>query len=251
MRILAVLLLLSICSFVNAQDKPLYVAARAGLSMREKPGTTAKVIDKIPYGTPIQLQENDGASQSIRTEGLLGYWRKVSYKDKTGYILDSYLLPTPPPAAGIKDMKEYLAQISSAFGEMLVIKSDSTKEADAPGWELHKQLYKNGAERHQFLGYEYGSETYFLPEFTMQQAFLLIRMLPEFESVAGSKEEFPLANRKFKRDGREYQIRVEKEMISTEPWVKRIVIEFEEGASYSFELYQVDNQIVIFYGAGV
>jgi Bacterial SH3 domain len=229
----------------------MYVAAKTGLSIREKPDAGAKVLDKIPYGAKVVLLDNNEQSVGLRTEGLLGYWRKVNYNGKIGYILDSYLLPVAPPKAGTKDMKTWLAQVTVPFGNKLVIGSNTPKDSDEPGWQLHKQFYKNGAETHQFLGYEYGSNTYFLPEFTMQQAFLLLRMMPEFEEVVGAKDEFPLESKKLKKGEKEYDIKVDKEMISTEPWVKRISIEFEDGAIYSFELYQVDNQIVIFYGAGV
>jgi hypothetical protein len=44
---------------------------------------------------------------------------------------------------------------------------------------------------------------------------------------------------------------VEKEMIGEFPWIKKISIEYEDGAVYNFEMYQVDNQLVIFFGSGV
>ena len=237
-----------LCSFpVFAQQGVLYVASKTGLNIREKPEAGAKVLDKIPYGTKVTLQEAGENTGKIITEGLSGYWKKVTYNDKTGYIIDAYLFPFPPPKAGIKEMKDYLEQLSSAFGSKLVVSSGN----EETGTELHKQLYKNGAEWHSFRGYEYGSNTYFLPEFTIQQGFLLVRMISEFNQAITEKDEFPVKDQLFKRGEREYSIKVEKEMFGDNPFIKKIAIEFEDGAIYDFEMYQIDNQLVIFYGSGV
>lgn len=144
-------------------------------------------------------------------------------------------------------MQDYLAQLSQPFGSKLTVKSGD----EETGAQLHKQLFKNGNEWHKYEGYEYGSETYFLQGFSLQQAFLLLRMMPEFEKVFNGKDEFPRTGRKIKKGDIEYDIRVESEPITDEPWIKRITIQFEEGAFYNFEMYEVDNQVVIFYGSGV
>jgi hypothetical protein len=230
-----------------AQNKPQYVAVKTGLNIREKPDAAAKVLDKIPYGTQISIIQNDEETVSLKTEGLLGYWRKVKYNDKTGYILDSYLFPFPPPKANVKTLGEYLAQLSQPFGNKLVLKSGD----EETGWQLDKQLYKNGSEMHELHGYEYGSVTYFLPEFTIQQAFLLTRMLPEFAEAIKEKDEFPRTNKKLKRGDGDYVIKVQTEQYTNEPIVTRVRIEFEQGAIYSFEIYEIDTQVVIYYGSGV
>jgi uncharacterized protein YgiM (DUF1202 family) len=230
-----------------AQENALYVAAKTGLNIREKPDVSAKVLDKIPYATKIILQENAEELKKISTEGLTGYWRKVMYNNKTGYIIDSYLFPFAPPKAGVKTMKEYLSQLSAPFGSKLVVKTGN----EETGTETHKQLYKNGAEWHEFRGYEYGSATYFLPEFTVQQGFLLVRMIAEFSEAIDEKDEFPVKDKIYKKEDREYSVKIEKEMITDTPWIKKISLEFESGAIYSFEMYQIDNQLVIFYGSGV
>jgi len=229
----------------------LYVAIKTGLSMRDKPDANGKVLDKIPYGTKVSLLDNNEEMFSIRTEGILGYWRKVKFNNKTGYILDSYLFPLVPPKATVKTMKEYLAQLSLPFGARLVVKSGTMNSVEDGGWELRKQLYKNGAEWHEFLGWEYGSDTYFLPGFSLQQAFLLLRMIPEFAEVIGAKDEFPAETITIKKGDIEYYIKVEKEMLTEEPWIKRITIQFGEGTYSLFELYEMDSQVVIFLGSGI
>lgn len=253
------ILLFFIVSTINAvaqTEAPVYVAAKSGLSIREKPDAAAKVLDKIPYGTKVQLLNDDSDWKDIITEGLTGYWRKVKFNNKTGYIVDSYLLPWPPPKlTTVKDMKQYLAQVTTLFGQKLLTRSGSTAEITESGWELKKQLYKNGAEHQEFMAYEYGSDTYFLPGFTLQQGFLLCRLIPEFKEVFGEKDEFPTASKKIKRGDMEYEITLHKRGNDTEyagPYtIEKITINYEDGAYYEFQLFIIENQLVISMGSGV
>lgn len=232
---------------VAAQESSMYVAAKAGLSIREKPDVSAKVLDKIPYGTNIILKESNEEAKKINTEGMTGYWKKVTYNNKTGYIVDAYLFPFAPPKSGVKTMKDYLAQLSAPFGSKLVVKNGNEEMQT----ETHKQLFKNGGEWHEFHGYEFSSVTYFVPGFTVQQGFLLIRMIAEFNEAITDKDEFPTRDKTYKKGEREYSIKVEKEQITDVPWIKKISIEFESGAIYNFEMHEIDNQLVIYYGSGV
>jgi hypothetical protein len=245
------LLILSLSLSLAAQKSFSYVAIKSGLNIREKPETGARVIGKIPYAKRLELLANDEQSKPIQTEGLNGMWKKVKHDGKTGYIVDSYLFSFPPPGASTKTMKAYLAEISSLHGEALVVNSNTIEDEEASAYKLTKQLYKNGAETHDFSGYEYSSATFFIPGFTIQQAFLLLRLLPEFAPYISEKDEFITKNKTVKKDEKEYKYTVEKELFGNTSWINRIKIEFEEGAFYNFELYQIDNQVVIFYGSGV
>ena len=251
MKLLFLLAALTFSITIIAQENDFYVAAKTGLNVREKPEITAKVLDKIPYAGRISLDEAGGQNKRINTEGFTGYWKKTTYNNKTGYIIDTYLLPYPPPKTGTATMKEYLSQISVAFGDSLIVKNETMKNAEDGGSQLIKQLYKNGSEWQEFLGYEYNSMTYFIPGFTMQQAFLLVRLIPEFADYVGEKDEYFSVNKKIKKKDREYEYKIEKEIFGDTPWINRIKISFEDGAIYNFEMFQIDNQVVIFYGAGV
>lgn len=234
---------------VVAQNN-LYVAARSGLSMRDKPDAKATVIGKIPYGTKISVNYPEEIV-NITTEGIIGAWAKTTFNGKTGYVVNSYLFPVTPPKATIKTMKEYLAQLSPVFGAKLVVKSGKMDNIEEGGWEIQKQLYKNGAEWHEHLGYEYGSSAYFIPGFTLTQGFLLVRLIPEFKAIFNDKDEFPTENKTMKKGEVEYDIKVEKEMLGDNPWYKKIKLEYADGAVVFFEMYQIDNQLVIFTGSGV
>ncbi len=235
-----------------AQTRYSYVAAKSGLSIRETPSISAQVLDKIPYGTKITLQNTGEELVTVATEGMTGYWEKITYNNKTGYIVGSYLLPVPPPKLlVVKEMKDYFKQVYIPFGNKLLVKEGQRLTIEEGGYEIQKQLYKNGAEWHGFLGYEYGSDTWFLPDFTLQQGFLLLRLIPEFKEVFGDNAVFPTETKIIKKGEREYSITVEKEQIGNDPWIKKISIEYEDGAFYQFEMYQVDSQLIIFFGSGV
>lgn len=258
MRILFLVLLLAIGITTNAQlmHGTYFVAAKTGLSMRDKPDVNAKVLDKLPYGTKVATIDEEGAWKEVITENLTGYWKKVKFNNKTGYIIDSYLLPWPPPKlATIKDMKQYLAQNAVPAGPKVVTRSGSMEQITESGWELTKQVYKNGGEYHQFFAYEYNSDTYFLPGFSIQQGFLLCRLIAEFKQVFGEKEEFPLKSKDYKKDEHEYGlkvIRTTNDPDDTSPFtIEKIKLSFEDGAYYEFEMYMQDNQLVIFLSGGV
>lgn len=252
-KIFLSLFLLSSLMVTAQQSGTMYVAAKTGLSIREKPEASSTVLEKIPYGTKITLLEMTEEKKSISTEGIDGYWQKVKYNNKTGYIVDSYLFPwAPPKLTTVKEMKNYLAQVTVPFGAKLLVKSGAMNNITEGGWQVTKQLYKNGAEWHEQQGFEYGSDIYFLPGFSMQQGFLLLRLIPEFKDVIGEKDEFPNASKKFKKGDIDYEITVDKRSFGDEyVWVDKIHIEYSDGATYIFELYMLDNQLVIFLASGV
>jgi hypothetical protein len=245
-----VLLAMLITSLAAIAQPDQYVAAKSGLSMRDKPDAKATIIEKIPYGAKINVSFPE-AIVNINTEGIEGAWGKTTYNGKTGYIVNSYLFPWPPPKATVKTMKEYLAQLAPAFGTKLVVKNGSRNNIEEGGYEIHKQLYKNGGEWHEFMGYEYGSNAYFIPDFTVTQGFLLLRLIPEFKDIWDPKDEFPTESKTVKKGEVEYDIKVEKEMLGEHTWYKRIRVEYADGAVTTFEMYQIDNQLVIFTGSGV
>ncbi|MCX8020635.1 MAG: SH3 domain-containing protein [Chitinophagaceae bacterium] len=253
--ILTFALLQAILCFAQ-KTSVLYVASKGGLNIREKPSANAKVLDKIPYGTKITIIHEDKALEQAQSEGMQGLWRKVKYNNKTGYINDCYLFTWPPPRLDkVSNMKQYLAQVTAPHGTKVTVKSLTYNDITGNDWELNKQLFKNGAEMHEFMGHEYASSTYFLPDFTLQQGFLLCRLLPEFKDVFGEKDEFPTTSRQITKDGIEYNIKVVKFGESPDyagPYtIERIIIEFTPGGTTRFEMYMKDNELVIFFSTGV
>lgn len=238
---------------LSAQNNTWYAAAKAGLSIREKPDAKAKVLEKIPYGEKLSLSYTGNDSIiNITTEGISGSWAKTTYKGKTGYVVNSYLFPAPPPKATIKTMKDYLKQLSPVAGPA-VTKGRPEKMGDFDyNTSLTKQLYKNGAELHSFFAYEYNSDTYFLPDFTIEQGFLLLRLLGEYPDAIGSAETYPQTSTQKKLRDDVCTITVEKEPYGEPVKVtKKIRYEWQDGANYVVEFFMLDGQLVILSSGGV
>ncbi len=251
-NVLAVILFLfSVSAFAQNNTYVYYAAAKTGISMREKPNASAAILEKIPYGAKVTALTDTMQAIAIVTEGFNGWWWKVQYNNKTGYVVSSYLLPMAPPKAGTKSMKEYFAQLSSPAGSPVVIKKGNAETA-GEGGTLKKQLYKNGMEWHENNGYEEAAAVYIIPDLSVEQAFLLLRIVGEFPDLISEKDPLPSKNNTIKKGGGEKTITVEKEMWSESTGVvNRIVINSTEGALTELQLFLLNNQVVISWSSGV
>jgi uncharacterized protein YgiM (DUF1202 family) len=229
-----------------------YASAKAGLSMREQPSTNAKVLEKIPYGEKLVTVAGDNNPPAISTEGFNGFWWKVTYNNKTGYIVSSYVLPFPPPKAGVKTFADYFAQVSSAVAAPLVIKKSDPSLAEMGESTTTKQLFKNGMEWHKVESYENGSELYLIPDLTIEQCFLLIRLVGLYPDLISDKDVFPSKNSTIKNATGDKTIEVQREKYDgrTGP-VNKIKISLAQGAITDLEIYMIDTQAVIFWSSGV
>ncbi len=235
-----------------------YAAAKAGLSMREQPNTNARVLEKIAYGEKLITVADEGAQVAISTEGFNGFWWKVKYNNKTGYIVNSYVLPMPVPKAGTKTVSDYFAQVSTKAGSPLVIKRSDPALNETGEFTLTKQLFKNGMEWHHAQGYEFGSNLYMLPDFTIEQCFLLVRLLGQYPDLIGEKDAFPTKNSTIKNEFGDKAIEVEREKYdgpkdpAGKPGpVRKVKIVSAQGAITEFEIFTLDTQAVIFWSSGV
>jgi hypothetical protein len=78
-------------------------------------------------------------------------------------------------------------------------------------------------------------------------------MIPEFKDVIGEKDLFPSTDKTYKKGDIEYSLKLEKEDLGDGygKLVRKIHIEWADGAVYVFELYLIENQVVVFFGSGV
>lgn len=229
-----------------------YAAAKSGLSMREQPNTGARVLEKITYGEKLTTVAGDANQPVISTEGFNGFWWKVNYNGKTGYIVSSYVLPLPAPKAGTKTLKDYFGQLSSLTGDPLVIKTIDSSLNEMGESVLTKRFYKNGMENQRREGYEYASELNILPGLGIQDCFLLLRLLGEYPELVGEKDAFPLKNTIIKNAAGNKTIEIEWEKYGVKPEpVKKIKIISEQGAISELEIFILDSQAVVFWSSGV
>lgn len=242
-----------LCISLTAVSQPAYFSAtKAGLSLREQPATSAKALDKIPYGEKLMLSSDNGERVLVSSEGFSGVWLKVNYKGKTGYVASCYTLPLTPPKESVKTLKGYFAQVSSTAGSPLVVKRNDAAIAEMGESTLTKQLYKNGMELQKTEAYENSSELYLLPGFSIDQCFLLLRLMNMYPTLVGEKDPLPLKNSSSKGDGFTKTIEVEKEKnMGNPPPVKKIAIITEEGVITQLEIYMIDQQGIIYWASGV
>ncbi|MFZ9386408.1 MAG: SH3 domain-containing protein [Chitinophagaceae bacterium] len=228
-----------------------YVASKGGLSLREKQDAGSRLLTTIPYGAKIKLSYPD-ESVPVTLEGMTGSWAKTTYGGKTGYVVNLYLLPWAVPVAATKTLKQYLARVSPAAGAAVNVKNGNPDLFEAGVTSMKKQIFRNGAEYHEEQFYESNNDSYFLPGFSMEQGFLLMRLIPEFSPVFDTKAPFPLESKKYQRNGKEYSLVVEKETLSeTYTIITRIKVEYEDGVFYTFEMFLLGGQLVISFGGGV
>jgi hypothetical protein len=247
-----IFLILFICIAGTARSQTTYyAAAKTGISLREAPNANAKLIVKILYAEKVTTLLDTIPPKAIITEGFNGQWWKVKYGDKEGYVVSNYLLPVPPPKAGIKTLKDYFSQVSNTLGDPLVIKKSDAALNEMGESILTKQFFKNGMEWHETQGYEYGAEVYVLPSFSIAQSFLLLRILNQYPDLIGEKDAFP--TKKIATTNAEGQktIEVEREDGNSTSPIKKIKITNVTGVITDFEIFTLDEQAVIYYSSGV
>jgi uncharacterized protein YgiM (DUF1202 family) len=232
------------------QNGIFYVTAKSGLSLREGKNLNAKLLVKIPYGTKISVNYPDEIEE-ITIDGMDAAWAKTTYGGKSGYVVNAYLIPWPPPKATAKTMKQYLPQVSPPIGAPVIVKNGSIEFLEAGGSNMKKQFFKNGAEYHEEIFYEAGNDIYFLPGFTLQQGFVLLRLIPEFEDVFGETDSFPSVDKTIKRGEEDYSIQVIRQGGNPDGLIEKIKVEYADGAYYTFEMFLLGGQLVISFGGGV
>lgn len=92
---LSLLLLIIVLSNVNAQLDECAshlicrVTAPSGMRFRAQPSLKAKVVSSVPYDTLVKACSKTYGAMTY--EGIEGFWRKITYKGKTGYMFDGFM----------------------------------------------------------------------------------------------------------------------------------------------------------------
>ncbi|MCT4628861.1 SH3 domain-containing protein [Winogradskyella sp.] len=92
-----ILAIVFVCNLViaNAQQEEAYVAAESGLSLRDQPDVSGKMLTKLAYGEAIGVLEETDKNLVILDAGerISGKWVKVETRNHIGYVFDGYLSP--------------------------------------------------------------------------------------------------------------------------------------------------------------
>ncbi len=76
---------------------PMRIAAQSGLKMRAGAGVNNAVVVYIPKDSIVMMCDVPGPV--ARFEGITGQWRKVTYREKFGYLFDGFLAPVQSAGA--------------------------------------------------------------------------------------------------------------------------------------------------------
>lgn len=93
-QILAIALVFNL-ALVTAQQNA-YVSAESGLSLREQPDISAKMLSKLSYGEAIGIIEKTDKKLVVLDGGekVSGEWVKVETRNHIGYVFNGYLSST-------------------------------------------------------------------------------------------------------------------------------------------------------------
>ncbi|MBP9889983.1 MAG: SH3 domain-containing protein [Leptospiraceae bacterium] len=88
----------------------LYVLAKSGLNLRDKPSKNGRFLQIIPFGSSTLVRQI--TDKEYQVDGIYGFWVKVIADDREGYLFDGYLSSYPPPIAevsskSIPTLKQY------------------------------------------------------------------------------------------------------------------------------------------------
>ncbi|MFK7831827.1 MAG: SH3 domain-containing protein [Winogradskyella sp.] len=91
--ILAIALVFNM-AIATAQEEA-YVAAESGLSLRDQPDVSAKMLTKLAYGDVIGILEETDKNLVVLDGGekISGKWVKVETNNHIGYVFNGYLSP--------------------------------------------------------------------------------------------------------------------------------------------------------------
>lgn len=91
--ILAIALVFNM-TIATAQEEA-YVAAESGLSLRDQPDVSGKMLTKLAYGEAIGVLEETDKNLVVLDGGekISGKWVKVETRNHIGYVFNGYLSP--------------------------------------------------------------------------------------------------------------------------------------------------------------
>ena len=153
--------------------KTLYVYAKSGLNIRKTPSLTAETVTKVPFGSKLELLDDNKTPVQLTYEGLMGVWKPVKYGTDHGYAFEGFFGVFPVPQYGIS-VKEYFTKNYGPFEKVVTNKYNVSKSEDY-GWDI--ECYFKCGVKMRLTADGFGTEdTITLPGMTIQQAFVFLKL---------------------------------------------------------------------------
>lgn len=123
---------------------PMRVAAASGIKMRAGAGVNSNVVVYIPKDSVVMMCDAPGPVATF--EGITGQWRKVRFKEKTGYLFDGFLAPVQQVVAATAEIEPISPDIEKvAMSETGVVADQKKPQPDygpPPKQEVSSKLIK-------------------------------------------------------------------------------------------------------------
>lgn len=154
----------------------LNVLALSGLNLREEPSVGSKSIVKVNCGESVEVLELP--SVKFTFEKINGYWLKVKYREKEGYIFDGYLSKYPAPENKGKEwdkISEYVekqVQVGKPVNSISLIVTPPYDDYDSSEVEYIVE-FKGNIYIHSISGYENRTEKFYLPDVRLSEARII------------------------------------------------------------------------------
>lgn len=162
-KILFLVLLCLIAIPIVKAEKPAisYVWSKSGIPLYASSSQQSTPIDTLVYGFAIEDVEQLSTLEEIILLSISGNeeenpetsrsyvhqskWYRIRYQDVVGYVLDTYLMPIPPPLApdSYTPIHEYLSQIAEVVGDQRIGQTEKFCSQE-------KYRFSNGA-RYSFI----------------------------------------------------------------------------------------------------
>ena len=206
-RVIIFTLLFSQNIFAVHSSDSLYVWALSGLNMRATPDLKGKKIMTIPFGKKVKVEHFYGKELTIQVikpyvngktnyDGfkMKGFWSKVSYQNKSGYVFSGYLSALPLVEVELKETKNGNQKLVSKedikqwaeqnFGILNTIERyDSLNEH-----RMKRHIYANGIVIIEESGKCHGQKI-IIPNVTYNEIFLLVNLVWQIEQDFLLKDE--------------------------------------------------------------
>lgn len=156
----------------------------ARLNMRDAPALNSERLAQLPYGETVIVDHDDAPRVPLVAEGMHGHWLKVRSLEMTGYVFDAYLIPFPPPAAGVSGVWQFADTSLGSTGEP----EKRTEGTTQQGMEITVERYNHGAVIEDTSRwsptFNQHTTTLTLQDISAEQAFLIaIKVHQEFANA--------------------------------------------------------------------
>ncbi|MFA9219686.1 MAG: hypothetical protein ACEQSL_00710 [Sediminibacterium sp.] len=154
----------------------LSVLTLSGIKLRDKPG--GAVLQSVPYAAKVITLEAKNNNFPFTVEGIKGAWVKVNFNDKIGYVFDGFLSRLPAPSLTDANLRAYVKREFKMLSEDLPLSYLTNNDLGASGntvlfleWNGQKCAYEN------HFYYEGGGENLSIPGVSIEEAYLLVRII--------------------------------------------------------------------------